>query len=145
MTRLGQDVSRSGLLSATGRVAQLVEQRIENPCAGGSSPPLATLALSLALIGGLAGCGDHCESLCQRTADRLAVCKDESLTWPDLGARNKADFVNQCWSDWDRESAQLSAPALREALDVCSESGRDLRGEDRLTCAEILALYVLDD
>ncbi len=26
-----------------GRVAQLVEQRIENPCVGGSSPPSTTI------------------------------------------------------------------------------------------------------
>ena len=143
MTRLGHDVSRSGLLSGSGRVAQLVEQRIENPCAGGSSPPLAMFALACLSL--LVACGDHCENLCQRTADRLTVCKEDSLSWPDMGARNKADFVNQCWSDWDRENSQLSAPALREALDVCAESGRDLRGDERLTCGEMLALYVLED
>ena len=37
-----------GALSAVwfeGQVAQLVEQRIENPCVGGSIPPLATILL----------------------------------------------------------------------------------------------------
>src|SRR6266568_3529419 len=33
---------RPGLVFPIGQVAQLVEQRTENPCVGGSIPPLAT-------------------------------------------------------------------------------------------------------
>jgi hypothetical protein len=31
------------MLAVIGQVAQLVEQRTENPCVGGSIPPLATI------------------------------------------------------------------------------------------------------
>ena len=34
----------------SGQIAQLVEQRIENPCVGGSIPPLATINCFLAVI-----------------------------------------------------------------------------------------------
>ena len=39
-------IAKSGgfvILSRFGPVAQLVEQRIENPCVGGSIPPLGTM------------------------------------------------------------------------------------------------------
>jgi hypothetical protein len=32
-------------VSVNGQVAQLVEQRTENPCVGGSIPPLATIII----------------------------------------------------------------------------------------------------
>jgi hypothetical protein len=88
---------------------------------------------------GLAACGDQCEQLCQTTAARVANCRTDGLSWADLGARGRADLVNGCRTDWDRASAVLSANDLREALEVCNESGRELR---RLSCEEIDALYV---
>ena len=36
------------VFEASGQVAQLVEQRTENPCVGGSIPPLATIPTQLA-------------------------------------------------------------------------------------------------
>ena len=43
----------SGILRCApyGQVAQSVEQRIENPCVGGSIPPLATTPLVLSAVG----------------------------------------------------------------------------------------------
>jgi hypothetical protein len=38
------------LLQLSGRVAQLVEQRTENPCVGGSIPSPATIFLSISMI-----------------------------------------------------------------------------------------------
>jgi hypothetical protein len=36
-------VFRCSVAAPEGQVAQLVEQRTENPCVGGSIPPLATI------------------------------------------------------------------------------------------------------
>jgi hypothetical protein len=97
---------------------------------------LAT-ALILTLLN--AGCGDRCEVLCQQTAAKVADCRaDSPLSWKDLGARNRSDFVNRCRDEWDRESNELSSSDLREALDVCVEGTRDV---SRLTCEEVFALY----
>jgi len=93
-------------------------------------------ACVLVLLG--AGCGDRCEVLCQQTAARIAQCRGEALAWADLGARNRADFVRECRVTWDRESSQLSFPALREALDVCDET---IPALSDLSCQELLALY----
>ena len=117
-----------------GQVAQSVEQGIENPRVGGSIPSLA-----IALVLAVSGCGDHCERLCQQTAARVAECRAGSaLTWQDVGARGRGDFVDRCRDEWDRRSNDLSSSDLREALDVCSEATRDVT---RLSCDEVSALY----
>jgi len=90
----------------------------------------------------LMGCGDNCEQLCVQTANRLSACKPDSLTWNDLGARNRADFATDCRADWERVSADLTVSDLRVALDVCDETSRDL---SRLTCDELTALYAVDE
>ena len=54
--KLWNRIANSSLSKMTGQVAQLVEQRTENPCVGGSSPSLATLATFLPnLVQALAG------------------------------------------------------------------------------------------
>lgn len=121
-----------------GRVAQLVERGIENPCVGGSIPSPAIRTLLVALL--LGGCGDNCEQLCAQTAQRLAACKPDSLAWADLGARSRAEFSSDCRSDWERVSADLTVSDLRVALDVCDETSRDL---SRLSCEELNALYIV--
>ena len=117
-----------------GQVAQSVEQGIENPRVGGSIPSLAILTFLSAM-----GCGDRCEVLCQQTAAAVADCRTgTSLSWADLGARGRADFVDRCRDEWDRTSNDLSSNDLREALDVCAETTREVT---RLSCEELMALY----
>ncbi len=125
------------LALGNGRVAQLVERGIENPCVGGSTPSLATPIL-LSVLLAVAACGDKCEVLCQNAGASLAECKPASVSWPDVGARNRNDFVNQCRQQWDRERIDLTQSDLRVALDICNDTSRDLSS---LTCEEITALY----
>ncbi len=135
------DVSGAGQV---GLVAQLVEQGIENPRVGGSIPSQATtfpLVVLLTALSFAAGCGDKCEQLCVQTANRIADCKPDSLTWADLGARRKEDFANACRTDWDRVSGNLTTSDLREALDVCEETQREITPE-RMSCDQINALYL---
>ena len=119
-----------------GRIAQLVEQGIENPRVGGSTPSPATTALLLALA--LTGCGDSCEQLCTGVGNELASCKPASLSWNDLGARNRADFVDACQDQWNRSRIDLSASDLRLALEACDDTTAELQD---LECTDIVALY----
>ncbi len=136
-----------------GRIAQLVEQGIENPRVGGSNPSLATtpsssprgrvesryrrrgalLAVALAVV---SGCGDRCDRLCERLGDALATCRPASLTWNDLGART--GFVNTCQDDWDRARSQLASAQASAALDACDDTSSTL---EELSCEELVALY----
>lgn len=102
-------------------------------------PRLLHLALFVALCGA-AGCGDRCVVLCQQTARTIANCRSDALIWPDVGARNRQDFISECRADWDRASADLSSNDLRVALEVCDDVTRDL-GE--LSCEEVTALYAM--
>jgi hypothetical protein len=120
---------------ATGQVAQLVEQGIENPRVGGSIPSLATTALLLLLA---SGCGDQCQQLCQQSANRLANCKSDALSWADLGARTKNDFVQECRSAWELTSSELTQSDNQIALEACRDAGNTL---ERLECDEVIALY----
>ncbi len=126
-----------------GRVAQLVEQGIENPRVGGSTPsPATSTFLSLSLLALVAaGCGDRCEVLCQQTATRLQQCGIDgqlNLTWNDLGARGRVNFVDECRDDWDRARLALSASDLAVALEVCDDTLLELPD---ISCEELVALY----
>lgn len=127
-----------------GRVAQLVERGIENPCVGGSTPSPATflprVLLLLVVLG--AGCGDRCETLCVAAADRVAECRTPPLAWADLGARSRADFTTQCRQEWDGAYAELEPHEQELALDICRDG---LEVLDELTCSEIVALYALGE
>ena len=121
-----------------GQIAQQVEQGTENPRVGGSIPSLATpLVWGVALVLS-AGCGDTCQQLCQQSANRVAACTPDALVWPDLGARSKTDFVQQCRSDWELVSGDLTQSDHQIALEVCDDAGRTL---SRLSCDEVMALY----
>jgi hypothetical protein len=121
----------------SGQVAQLVEQGTENPRVGGSIPSLATATLLLGWTL-LVGCGDKCEVLCTNVTRELGRCKPDSLSWNDLGARNRSDFSNECRQQWDRERIDLSASDLRLSLETCADANQEL--ED-LNCEQIMALY----
>ena len=86
----------------------------------------------------LAGCGDHCEQLCNKIGDRLAECRDPSLSWEDLGAKGKVDWKQQCKQSWGHTASGLGARDLDLALGVCQEASGDVSGE---SCDEIIALY----
>ena len=120
---------------AHGRIAQLVEQGIENPRVGGSTPSPAT-ALLAALF--LSACGDRCEALCRHVADRVEQCRPESITWADLGATSRGNFQRECEEAWDRTRLDLSANDLRLALDDCEAASQEI---DTLSCDELIALY----
>lgn len=100
------------------------------------------LACLVVLAAGLAACGDRCERLCTSVGAKLAACKPDSLDWNDLGARNRADFVDGCQDQWDRSRIDMSASDLRLALEACDDTDEEL---DLLQCQEILALYAPDE
>ncbi len=123
-----------------GRIAQLVEQGIENPRVGGSTPSPATVALVLAvaLPSGCRLLTDQCEDLCDAVADQVDECLPESISWIDLGATNKQNYIDTCRDQWDRVIIDLSANDLRLALDDCKEAKKEV---PTLSCDEIVALY----
>lgn len=92
----------------------------------------------LLLAVGLGACGDACEQLCTNVGNELAECKPQSLSWNDLGARNRADFIDTCQDQWDRSRIDLSASDLRLALEACDDTSAEL-GD--LECTDIVALY----
>ncbi len=83
-------------------------------------------------------CGDKCEVLCQQTGDALATCRPDALSWADLGASSRADFVSNCRNDWDRARLDLSSGELSTALEVCADTTSSLSD---LSCEELVALY----
>ena len=134
--------------ASVGRVAQLVEQRIENPRVGGSIPSSATTSqlhvgdsmsrwtLLLCVLG--MGCGDGCERLCREVGQRLNQCFESGASWEDVDARSRQDFVGRCQDDWDRTRAQLTTSDLGEAVDVCVDGRVEL---DAFDCTELQLLY----
>lgn len=95
--------------------------------------------LGVALLLALAGCGDQCERLCREVSVRLDGCMGDVITWPDVGARSRADFVDQCRLDWDRTSSNLTSSDVGEAVDICRDGRRLLQ---EFGCDEIRALYL---
>ena len=138
LTFLPVRISLALLRRKRGRVAQSVEQGIENPRVGGSIPSPATTLL-LAIMMGVGGCGDRCEVLCQRTGDALASCRPDGMSWADVGARSRTNFVSSCRADWDRARQELSSGELSAALDVCDDTTDEV---DQLSCEELISIYV---
>ena len=126
-----------------GQVAQLVEQRTENPRVGGSNPSLATI-IFLSLL--LSGCGqDACDELCAEMSWRMRSCVREwPEDWSELGARGRPNFRRACLNQWADERAQLESWDLDDALDQCSETSAALRRADErgTTCDELRAMYL---
>jgi hypothetical protein len=96
-----------------------------------------SLRLGLVLVA-LAGCGDACEQLCTNVGNEVAGCKPQSLSWNDLGARNRGDFIDTCRDQWGRSRIDLSASDLRLALEACDDTNAEL-GD--LECSDVVALY----
>ena len=138
-----KSATRHSCCGACGQVAQLVEQRIENPRVGGSTPPLATFSILFLLA---AGCKpDPCEQLCQRTTNRLAVCmQDWPVDWDDFDSTSRANFRTRCDNRWDEVRSSLEPRELEDARDQCSETLSEIaelrqNGED---CDHLRALYI---
>ncbi len=137
-----------------GQIAQSVEQGIENPRVGGSTPSLATFSqrhqapLVALFVLGLSGCGvDACDQLCVDAAALVDGCVDGwPIGWESLGAPGQVGFRNRCQQDWSDRRARLESWELDEALDQC-EAGSDALERsvaDGSTCDQLRALYVPD-
>ena len=124
----------------------MVEQRIENPRVGGSSPSLATTFILLAVAALLGGCGsDPCDELCTEMSWRVAACvRDWPEDWSELGAGGRPSFRRACQNQWADERARLESWELDDALDQCAETSTALRRADArdTTCDELRALYL---
>ena len=125
---------------SNGRVAQLVEQGIENPCVGGSNPPLATILLLLAMVAPATACGDKCESLCDDIADKVDSCRSPGLQWEDLGASSKSNFSKQCRSQWSQTLDDLEPHEADLAFDKCESALLNL---ESASCDQIVVMYSL--
>ena len=68
----------------------------------------------------------------------LASCRPDALTWNDLGARNRAGFVDTCQDEWERARSQLASAQASAALEACEDTQEVL---DDLSCEELVALY----
>ena len=147
------------LCKKRGRVAQLVEQGIENPCVGGSSPPRATflqspralakrggstrrlvrLGLAGVLASAAAGCSDPCVSVCGEAARAVGACIGEwSTDWGDLGANGQNQFTSQCEESWAQTAANLESRELEQAYSQCEELSDEI---DSFTCEELRSIY----
>ncbi len=130
----------------SGQVAQLVEQRTENPRVGGSNPSLATTLFLMVLASFGIGCGqDTCDELCVEMSWRMSACVREwPEDWSEVGARGRPNFRRACQNQWADERAQLESWELDDALDQCSETSTSLRRADErgTACDELRALYL---
>lgn len=125
-----------------GRVAQLVERGIENPCVGGSTPSLATTFDVVLLAALMSACRnplwDRCERLCSDVADRVESCVGSELEWADVGADSKRDFAQQCRRSWVDETRALTSRELELGLTVCADARA---GVAAWTCDDVLERY----
>ncbi len=63
---------------------------------------------------------------------------DSSMSWPDVGAASRNDFISRCRLDWDRTRAGLSTSDLGEAVMICRDGRQTLL---TLRCDELRLLY----
>ena len=143
-----------------GRIAQLVEQGIENPRVGGSIPSPATflstrgltracrrqaLAVAVALLSGCAN--DECELLCTTVASRLDACIEEwPSEWQAHDSTGRAAYRRECQATWASVRSDLEPRELNDALQQCEEASVALTRMSRSesTCDQLRALYLLD-
>ncbi len=125
----------------TGRVAQLVEQRTENPRVDSSILSSATISPILVLLAlCLGGCSDDpCAQLCQSVGQRLGGCIEEwDASWDFFGATRQRQFVTSCQDDWSELRVDLEVRQINASEEACDDALAELRG---LTCDELRALY----
>ena len=131
-----------------GRVAQLVEQGTENPCVGSSIlSPATSVAFVLVVASVFAGgCGmfrDRCGRLCAEVSLEIEPCMADTgypMSWPDLGARSRADYEKQCRQQWDQAIVDLTSRELELALDECELATEEITTSG-FGCDEVMALY----
>ena len=127
-----------------GRVAQLVERGIENPCVGGSNPSLATPShrqwfLFAGALLAFSACGDRCDVLCADVSRALATCKGDEVAWVDLGARSRADYAARCRDEWESLRADLDGWEIEVGLNECGD-GQEVLAD--MTCEQVAELYI---
>ena len=126
-------------MNGCGQVAQLVEQRTENPRVGGSSPPLATLFIVV-----LFGCQrDPCENLCLSSGVILDRCLQQwGAEWEALNATGQLAFQNACNEEWSTVRATLEVRELEDALVQCEAAQLGLESMGDSTCDQLRAIYL---
>ena len=149
------DVLRHTSQRHHGRVAQLVERGIENPCVGGSSPSLATFfrhlsrsshrtvfhVLVAVIALGSTACGDRCDRLCADLGYRLSECR-ETGAWTDFGVRSRSEYTAGCQSDWELLRSDLHGWEIEVALNECGDGISVL---ETLSCDEVAELYSVSE
>ena len=126
----------------------MVEQRIENPRVGGSTPSPATTFpfVWFVLVATSVGCGqDTCDELCVEMSWRVSACvRDWPEDWSEFEARGRNSFRKACQNQWADERAQLESWELDDALEQCTETSNALRQADNrgAACDELRALYL---
>ena len=124
-----------------GQVAQLVEQWIENPLVGGSSPPRAILFF----IFFFTGCTqDNCLLLCEQLTNQISTCISKWPTdWADFDATRKLEFETECTNRWYAERSELEGRELSDAQDQCEESTVILKSMEQ-RCDQLRAIFLAD-
>ena len=126
-----------------GLVAQLVEQRTENPCVGGSSPPWATLLFLSArlpfilLCTTLIGCqNDPCMTLCQDISNQLRSCD-----WSNLNNAELRSLRVSCQNRWQIKRGRVDGRILEDAYEQCELTLEDLEAAKE-PCDVLRAIYL---
>ena len=126
-----------------GLVAQLVEQRTENPCVGGSSPPWATsfflvrFFVFTTLFAGLAGCqNDPCMTLCQELSNQLRTCDWSYLTNAELRSLRVS-----CQNRWQIKRGRADGRILEDAYEQCELTLEEIETANQ-PCDVLRAIYL---
>ena len=127
-----------------GLVAQLVEQRTENPCVGGSSPPWATLLFLvlpklafLLLCVTLLGCqNDPCMTLCQDISNQLRSCGWSNLTNAELRSLRVS-----CQNRWQIKRGRADGRILEDAYEQCELTIEEIAAAKE-PCDVLRAIYL---
>ena len=124
----------------SGPVAQLVEQRTENPCVGGSSPPWATLFFISLFSIFFTGCQeDPCELLCQDITNRIRDCE-----WSNLTSAELRSLRVSCQNRWVIRRGNVDGRILEDAYQQCNLALDDFESSEDV-CDELRAIYLAQE